>query len=179
MKTYFKDLTIPDLYEIVKKNNELREIAEDLYYNNLMDLQMEETELMLGKHTPGIDIKDHYNSFFFVLNDWEKFFDNLDYQYLNSDNLVLYGEIKQLVEKYHNEEDSDIYSELYEEIEEKCKTLVKGIEDQLHTFEHYSEEDFLEDLRYRLEDGLFSYDGYYIMDNEISPVYLDVTKVFR
>ena len=87
-----------------------------------MEQQREETELMLGLYTSGVDIRDHYSSFFLALSDWEKFFNNVNKDYLSEDGIILYNEISKLYEEYQNTELFDNrYNELYEIIENKCK----------------------------------------------------------
>jgi len=177
-RKYLKEMELEEQVDIILNNNMLRSDFEELYYSYLMDVQADQGELMLGKNYPGIDIKDHYSSFFLVLIDWEKFFNNLDSDYLNSDGLKLYADIKNLYNEYINEDMySEKFGELEIEIEDKCKELLSICENQLHEYEHYSEEDMIEELKYHIDNG--DYENYYIIDNDKNVVYEDITKIYK
>lgn len=177
-KKYFKDMDVNEQLNIIMNNTKLKSNFEELYYNYLMEQQCCETELMLGKRTPGVDIKDHYSSFFLVLTDWEKFFNNVNKDYLSEDGIVLYNEISKLYEEYQNTELFDNrYDELYEILEDKCKELLNICEGLLHNWESYSEEDMKEELKYHIENG--DYEKCYIIDNDKTVVYEDITKSYR
>jgi len=177
-KKYFKNMDVNEQLDIIINNNTLMNNFEELFYSNLMEQQREETELMLGLYTPGVDIRDHYSSFFLALSDWEKFFNNVNKDYLSEDGIILYNEISKLYEEYQNTELFDNrYNELYEIIENKCKELLSICEKQLHSYEHYSEEDVKEELRYHIEIG--DYEEMYILDNDKTVVYEDITKIYK
>lgn len=178
MKRYFKDMKTEEKFEIITKNEDLRKRLEEQYYEDQMEAQYEEGKLMLGERYNGVDIKDHYNSFFLVLRDWNKFIDNLDKDYLCTEGLELYDKIIELKKEHDNitlweEEDEERYNELEEELENKCEELLSICEKQLHEYEKWDEGDFNEYIMFELDNNDI-YSDYYIIDNDTSKVYEDV-----
>lgn len=175
MKKYFRDLDTETKVKIVMENQKLCDTACEDYYEESMENQLENGELMLGKGNNGIDIRPNYDSFYLVLLDWEKFLDNLDSDYLCQDGLDLYNKIVELKEEYENEDSySDRFEELNEEIEELCKELLKICEKQLHEYEHFTKEDVKEYLRFNFDENNL-WENYYILEDDTSKVYNDVS----
>lgn len=175
MKKYFRDLDTETKVDIIMNNQKLKDVVWNDCYEQSMENQLENGELMLGKGNNGIDIRPNYDSFYLVLLDWEKFLDNLDSDYLNDKGLDIYNKIAELKEEYENEDSySDRFEELSGEIEELCKQLLKVCENQLHTYENIDDNDVKEYLIFELEEnGL--YDDYYILEDDTSKVYNDVS----
>ncbi len=179
MKKYFKDLDTETKVKIVMNNENLRDKAYNDCYENNMNMQLEEGELMLGKDNNGFDIRDNYSSFFLVLRDWRKFINNLDSDYLCDDGLELYKTIMNLVNEQENLDSwNDNYDEKYNELDEKienyCEELLNICEKQLHEYENITEEDVEEYLKFNFEDN-YLYENYYIVDDDTSKVYNDVS----
>ena len=175
MKRYFKDLDTETKVRIVMNNEDLfNTICNDVYEHN-MGMQLEDGNLMLGEKDNGIEIRDNYSSFFLVLRDWHKFLDNLDSDYLCQDGLDLYSKIVELKEEYENTDTySDRFNELEDLLEENCKELLKICEKQLHQYENITEDDLKSYLEFNLEENNL-FDDYYIIDNDTSKVYNDVS----
>ena len=175
MKRYFKDLDTDTKVKIVMENQSLCDKACEDYYEYSMETQLEEGNLMLGERNNGIEIRDNYSSFYLVLRDWHKFLDNLDKDYLCEDGLILYDKIMKLKEEYENTDMySDRFNELEDDIENYCKELLRICEKQLHQYENYTKEDVEEYLRFNFEENNL-WDNYYIIDNDTSKVYNDVS----
>ena len=181
MKKHFKDMSTEEIINIIMNNNDLKNKEGELYYQQLMDEQVENAELMLGKeYHKYIDVRDNYNSFFMVLKDWHKFIDNLDKDYLCVEGIDLYDKIMKKYDEYGNmvvydEEDEDRLNNLEEELENDCKKLLDICEGQLHEYEDYTEEDFKERLRFRIEEYKEELEDYYIIDDDTSKVYQDIS----
>lgn len=160
-KVYINDLETSKRNEIIKLNKKLMDLLErDLYEYNMF-LQGKEAREMFGADNHRyIDIRDNYSSFYLVLKDWRKFIENLDSQYLWTDEAIaLYNKIKKYVEKLDSlDEDDTKYESLYDIIELECKDLLKECEEQLHTYEEYQGED--EAIRYT--DEMEQLEEYYI-----------------
>lgn len=183
MKKYFKDIDTETKVKIVMENQKLCDKACEIYYEYSMETQLEEGNLMLGEKDNGIDIKDSYSTFYFVLLDWHKFLDNLDKDYLCQDGLDLYDKIMKLKEEYENidmVENEDRFDELEEEIENYCKELLRICEKQLHEYEHYTYEDVKEYLKFEFDENNL-WDNYYIIEDDTTKVYNDVsyTETFQ
>lgn len=175
MKKYFKDLDTETKVKIIMENQNLCDKACEDYYEYSMETQLEEGNLMLGERNNGIEIRDNYSSFYLILRDWHKFLDNLDKDYLCEDGLILYDKIMKLKEEYENTDMySDRFNELEDDIENYCKELLRICEKQLHQYENYTKEDVEEYLRFNFDENNL-YEDYYIIDNDTSKVYHDVS----
>lgn len=175
MKKYFKDLDTETKVKIVMNNVNLRDKAYNDYYEFSMETQLEEGNLMLGERDNGIEIRDNYSSFYLILRDWHKFLDKLDSDYLCQDGLDLYNEIVELKEEYENTEMySDRFNELDEQIDTNCGELLKICEKQLHQYENCTKEDVEEHLRFNFDENNL-WENYYIIDDDTSKVYNDVS----
>lgn len=183
MKKYFKDLETNKKIEIILNNEDLKENVWNSCYEKNMELQRENGELMFGVDSHKyIDIRDNYDSFYLVLKNWHNFIDNLDSDYLCDKGFELYNKIILLKNEYENidiAEEEEKFDELEEELEEKCKELLKICENQLHEFEKINDDTLKDYLEFELEENdLFS--DLYIIDNDYSKVYEDInyTKEF-
>lgn len=152
--------------ELIKKNKKLIDRLQSDLYEYEMFIQQEEGELMLGKDKyKYININDHYSSFYLTLKDWHKFIENVNNEYFSSDEQTkLYNEIIKEQKELDNIEDpySDEFNDLENEIEEKCKKLLKLCEDQLHVYEEYPTED--DAIQYA--DEMEQLEEYYIEERE-------------
>ena len=182
--TYFSDLETEDKLEIVLNNDDIMKDVYEMFYNLRMDQQQEEGELMLGKeHYKYIELHNHYSSFFLTLINWKEFIENLDFQYLCQEGIDLYNEIIELKKEYENidiVENEDRFNELEDILENKSKDLLEICERQLHDFEDYNNDDITDFLKFEFENnGLYS--DYYIIDNDKTKVYEDIsyTKTFE
>lgn len=180
MKKYFKNMSLEDRIDIIMNINDLKYKVGDMYYEDLMQQQYEEGQLMFGKeHHKYIDIRDNYSSFYLVLKDWNKFLDNLDKDYLCNNGLDLYNQIMVLKNEYDNidmVENEDRYDELEEELENRCKELLQVCEKQLHEYEDYSDDDLKDYLSFQLEENNM-YEDLYIIDDDKTRVYEDISYI--
>ena len=180
MKKYFKDLDTDTKIDIILNNNKLYEGLGYEYYNYNMELQLEEGELMLGdSRNNGVEFVDYYNSFYLALNDWHKFLNSLDADYLCEEGIELYKSTMELVKELENldnwsDDYEDRYNELDEELEYNCKKLLGICEKQLHDYENCDKDDFVEWLKFGFEENKLL-DDYYIIDGDTNKVYNDVS----
>ena len=163
-KIFINELEIEKRNELISKNEKLL----NMLYEDFMDMlgrQQEEAEccIMNKDALNAIEYHDHYNSFFYTLKDWKKFYDNIDYLYLSDDASARCDKIKENVEKMEKlDYYSDEYDELYEENEKLAKEILQEIEDYLHAYEELPSED--EVIRYA--DEMEQLEGYYIEERE-------------
>lgn len=140
-KLYLKDMETEKRNEILKENSKLMDQLLQNCYEMEMENQYEEGQLMFGKnYHKYIEIHDSYSSFYLTLTNWNQFIDNLDTDYFSPNGQIeLYNEIIKKKEKLYNIEDqcSDEFYDLENEIEEQCKELLKLCENQLHEYENY------------------------------------------
>lgn len=181
MKKYFKDMSIDEKLDIIMNNEELRNKEGEYYYEDLMFSQEEEGKLMLGKDWYNyIDMRDNYSSFFLILKDWHKFIDNVDKDYLSQEGIDLYDEIIKIYDEWGNmviytDEDEEKQEQLEEQLEDKCKDLLKICEKCLHQYEDFTEDDLKYQVQFRLEEYSEEFDDYYIIDDDTSKVYQDIS----
>lgn len=179
MKKYFKDMETNEKVDIILNNEDLREIVSQGYYEDNMERQLEEGELMFGENWHHyIDMKDSYDTFYLRLKNWYEFIECMDKDYLCQEGLDLYNEIIELKRLYENEEDMDKYEELDEQLENKCSDLLEICENQLHDYEKYNEEDMKDWLIFNLDENDM-FENYYIIDNDKTKVYQDITKCYK
>lgn len=163
-KIFINELETEKRNELIKNNSKLINILQNDLYNNNMDLQyIEGNNIMSGEAFEAIEYHNHYSSFFYILKDWRKFYQNIDYGYLSDEA----GEKADEITKNINKMDAlleynDEYYKLDEECEELAKEILKEIEDYLHTFEEYPNED--EAIQYA--DEMEQLEEYYIEERE-------------
>lgn len=149
--------------ELIKNNSKLiSQLREDLYESQ-MNQQYEDSKIIMNDDAlKAIRYHDDYNSFFYTLNNWRKFIVNIDADYLTEDARVIYNNIIKRIEELDNEEDSEKYYKLDEELETETKKVLKDVEDYLHRYEEYpSEDDAIE-----YADEMDQLEDYYIEERE-------------
>lgn len=163
-KIFINELETERRNELIKNNSKLMNILQSDLYDNNMNLQyIEGRNIMNEDALNSIEYHDHYNSFFYTLKDWEKFYDNIDYSYLSDDASARHDKIRENVEKMEKlDYYSDDYDELYEENEQLAKEILKEIENYLHTYEEYPSED--DAIQYA--DEMEQLEEYYIEERE-------------
>jgi len=177
-KVYLKD--IKDNKELLKQvfnNNEKlkEECYKDAYETN-MDLQLEFSQLCMGKNNyEYIDIRDNYSSFYLVLKNSEKFIENIDKNYLSTEEEQLYNKAKELLEKRNNEEDTDKYYEFDNELDYVAEQLLKMLEKDLHTYEKIDEEQAQENFMFNLQNNMVYEDLYYYEEDDTYNLYEDIS----
>lgn len=163
-KIFINELETERRNNLIIKNEKLLNIlCED--FIDMLGRQQEEAEccIMNKDALNAIEYHDHYNSFFYTLKDWEKFYDNIDYSYLSDDASARHDKIRKNVEKMDAlPEYNDEYYKLDEECEELAKEILKEIEDYLHTYEEYPSED--DAIQYA--DEMEQLEEYYIEERE-------------
>ena len=183
MKKYFKDLDTETKINIILNNEDLKNAMSQDYYEYNMEMQLEEGQLMFGKESHKyIEIRDNYSSFYLRLINWFEFIRNLDKDYLCNQGIDLYNEIMKLYKEYEDleniEKNYKRIDELEEELESRSKELLSICEKQLHEYESFTEEDLKEYIQFNLEENDI-YSDYYIIDDDYSKVYVDITKTFE
>jgi hypothetical protein len=173
MKT-IKELTKEELKELLKKNREFENYIYERAYEDNMFYQGERMKELMGD-ADGIEINNHYTSFYFRLKDAQKFFNSVNRNELDDEQRELYDNAKKLIDEYENLEADDLYGdkgeELYENIETECAKLMEKIEEELHGYETVTDDDFENYLDFILEDCDFETDG--------EKVYETITKVYK
>ena len=162
-KIEFKELDVETKKIYVDKIEELNNRVYNYIYQENMFMQDEELNNMNIKNY--VEVKDHYSSFYLVCNDCLELIKNIDKDYLNNNNLILYNELYSLYNKLIElDEDSEEYEKLYEKIEEKTNNFVNGITDQLREYET---------VDYSLINEYIEYNDEFINDNMFSNLYID------
>lgn len=142
-KVFINDLETETRNNYIKRNKKLIEKLQNDLYNNNMDLQYIEAENIISKEGfEAIQYHDNYSSFYYTLNDWRKFYQNIDYIFLSdeankkSDEITKKIDIMDSLECYDDE-----YYKLDEECEQLAKEILNEIENILHSYEEYPTED--------------------------------------
>lgn len=163
-KIYINELETEKRNNLIKNNSKLIEMLQNDLYDNQMELQYIEGENIINKEgRNAIRYHDHYNSFYYTLSDWRKFYQNIDYTFLSDDAGRLADEITKNIDKMEQlEYYNDDYYKLEEENEEKAKEILKEIEDILHQYEDYPSED--DAIQYA--DEMERLNDYYIEERE-------------
>lgn len=163
-KIFINDLDTEKRNNLIKKNEKLIDKLRDDLYENNMDLQyIESQNIMNNEAIKAIRYHDNYNSFFYTLENWRKFYQNIDYNYLSDESNKKADKITKNIDKmdgleYYNEE----YYQLDEECEKLAEEILEEIENYLHTYEEYPGKD--EAIQYA--DEMEQLDGYYIEEHE-------------
>lgn len=163
-KIYITELETEKRNQLIKNNKKLIHMLQNDLYENNMQLQYIELQNMMNNEAiKAIEYHDHYNSFFYTLKDWRKFYQNIDYDYLSPEATKIADEITKNIDKMDQlEYYCDEYYKLEEENEEKAKKILKEIEENLHAFEDYPSED--DAIQYA--DEMDQLDCYYIEERE-------------
>lgn len=163
-KIFINELETEKRNELIKKNSKLMQLLQNDLYENNMNLQYIESEnIMNDEAINAIRYRDHYSSFFYTLEDWRKFYQNIDYGYLSNEASEKAKKIDENIEKMDAlPEYNDEYYKLDEECEELTKEILKEIEDILHNYEEYPSED--EAIQYA--DEMEQLEEYYIEERE-------------
>lgn len=163
-KIFINDLDTEKRNELIKKNDKLIKQLQEYLYEEQMFWQLDTTENCLGKdYHKYLEYHDHYSSFYFTIKDWRKFIDNVGSDYLTDKGLEIYKEIIEESKKLDElEEYSDTYYELEEKLEKKCKIILDDLEELLHSYEEYPNED--DAIQYA--DEMEQLEGYYIEEYE-------------
>lgn len=165
-KIFINELETEERNKLIKNNKKLIEILQNNLYEYNMFMQEEEGREMFGAdYYKYIDTRNHYSSFYLVLEDWRGFMDNLDSDYLRMDEaLAMYNSIKKDIEELDaldvNDEE---YDKKYDLIEFACKNLLSLCETQLHEYENNypTEDDAIE-----YADEMEQLEDYYIEERE-------------
>lgn len=163
-KIYINDLDTEKRNNLIKKNEKLIDkLRADLYESN-MDLQyINSKNIMNDEARKAIVYHNYYSSFFYTLKDWQKFYQNIDYNYLSDEASKNADKIAENINKMDMLE---CYDEEYYKLDEECEKLteeiLEEIEEILHSYEEYPTED--EAIQYA--DEMEQLDEYYIEEYE-------------
>ena len=163
-KIFINELETEKRNELIKKNSKLIQQLQKYLYENNMDLQyIEGNNIMNEEAYKAIEYHDHYSSFFYTLNDWRKFYQNIDYAYLSDEASKKADKITKNIDKIDAlPEYNDEYYKLDEECEELAKEILQEIEDILHAYEEYPNE--YDAIEYA--DEMEQLEDYYIEERE-------------
>lgn len=162
-KIFINELETEKRNYIIKLNKKLVNQLQEELYESQMDQQYEASKIIMNDDAlKAIDYHDNYNSFFYTLNNWRKFVVNIDADYLTEDARVIYDNIIKRIEELDNEEDSEKYYKLDDELETETKKVLKDVENYLHDFEDYPSED--DAIQYA--DEMEHLENYYIQEYE-------------
>lgn len=142
-KLYLTEMETERRNELIKNNKKLIEKLQNYLYDDNMELLEIDTRYILGKNWKEyIECHDNYTSFFLTVKDWRKFYQNIDYGYLSDEASKKADKITANINKMDSlEYYNDDYYKIDEECEELAKEILQEIEDILHTYEEYPDED--------------------------------------
>ena len=159
-KLYLKDIEQEKRNELIKKNQRLmNQLQENLYESNMELQYMDSKEIMDDEALRAIRYHDNYNSFFYTLEDWRKFITHIDPDYLSIEARNIYEIVCNKIDVIDG---MDPYCENYNRLDEwlfkQTKKVLQDIEDYLHTYEEYpNEDDAIQNA-----DDIDQLDNYYI-----------------
>lgn len=163
-KIFINELETDKRNELIKKNSKLMQRLGEYLHEDQLFQQGEAFDLIMNKEAQkAIQYHDNYNSFYYTLENWRKFIINIDKDYLSSDAEKIYNHIMEKIETLDN---MDPYSENYynldEHLEEETKKVLEDVEDYLHSFEEYPDED--DAIQYA--DEMDQLENYYIEQHD-------------
>ena len=163
-KIFINELETEKRNKLIKKNSKLiNQLQADLYNSNMEMQYIESKNIMNDDALRSIGYHDNYSSFFYTLKDWRKFITNIDTNYLSEEARkkadIIYKKIDVLdsMDPY-----SDNYYNLDEWLFKQTEKVLKDIEDYLHGYEEYPEEN--EAIQYA--DEMDQLNDYYIEERE-------------
>lgn len=163
-KIFINELETEKRNKLIKNNSKLiNQLQADLYESNMEMQYIDSKNIMNDEALRSIEYHDHYSSFFYTLKDWHKFITNIDTIYLSEEAEktadIIYKKIDVLdsMNPY-----SDNYYNLDEWLFKQTEKVLKDIEDYLHSYEEYPEED--EAIQYA--DEMDQLNDYYIEERE-------------
>lgn len=163
-KIFINELETEKRNELIKKNSKLiNKLQADLYDSNMEMQYIDSKNIMNDDALRSIEYHDHYSSFFYTLKDWKRFIINIEPDYLSEEARktanIIYKKIDVLdsMDPY-----SDNYYNLDKWLFKQTETVLKDIEDYLHGYEEYPEED--EAIQYA--DEMDQLNDYYIEERE-------------
>lgn len=163
-KIFINELETEKRNELIKKNSKLiNKLQADLYDSNMEMQYIDSKNIMDDEALRSIEYHDNYSSFFYTLKDWRRFITNIEPDYLSEEGRktadIIYNKIDVLdsMDPY-----SDNYYNLDEWLFKQTEKVLKDIEDYLHSYEEYPEED--EAIEYA--DEMDQLNDYYIEERE-------------
>lgn len=175
-----KELSIEELKNLYKNNQGFSELVYNLAYEDAMNAQAEQGELIGAK---AFDMHDYYNSFYLTTprhygaKDGLSVAGALDIDYLNNEAAGLYKELCEIKATYENltaEELDEQGEELEERANKLCDELADVITEDLRAYENITELNIDATLDL-IRDG-------YILDGfktDGQKVYEYVTKIYQ
>lgn len=163
-KIFINDLDTEKRNYLIKLNKKLiNQLLEELYEVQ-MDQQLDCLECCINKEgQKAIEYHGNYSSFYYTIKDWRKFINGIDKDYLSTEGLEIYNNIMKKIDNLDNLDPySDEYYNLDAELEEESKKVLKDLEDLLHSYEDYPDED--DAIQYA--DEMERLNDYYIEERE-------------
>jgi hypothetical protein len=178
-KKYIKNMSVEELKKIFNNIEYLQsKFYENLYEDN-MNYQFDLGKIFFGENYNNyIDIRDYYSSFFIIIKDAVKFFENLQLynkDYLNNEDAKKYTALYKQAKKHYNNINkcnycSDNYYKHFELLENTCKSILEILEKELHSLENIEAQDVLEFFINDVFENNDFYD-YYILDDDFTKLY--------
>lgn len=157
MTKLLKTLSLGELKTLYANNSDFQYAVYGVAYENEMFWQNEWSNEMLGKDNRGYRCRDHYTSFYFSLEDAERFVADLPKscrEYLPEDKIELFDRAKRLLDKWqdmtYDEQDED--EGTYNDLEQTAKELLDAIEKTLHEFENITDDNIEQTLQAIIDD---------------------------
>lgn len=176
-----KEMTREELEKLFRDNKEINNRAYEDAYGEALECQGWESDEI---KTEVFDYHNHYNSFYLTTPTVygskcpEKVANQLQSDYLNTENAYLYTKLNNLIDKWErmttDEQDTEEGEKIYDEATETCDKLAEGITKQLRAYEDITETDAIECFIQNASEG-------YMSDWEESDgkVYEHITRVYE
>ncbi len=181
-KYYLKALKEEELLKIYDNNSSLQKLVFSDFLEEQQFFQSEDYEQVFDK---GIKYHDYYDSFYLTIENYNEFLDTTDFYFYddsvfqkNRVNEVefLRKKIENLENKAYYETGDSVYSSKLEKkcdkltkiFEKKCETLLKDLENQLHLYEDWNDNDVID---YFVDVWLENNQDYYIKNKTDLKVY--------
>lgn len=187
MKKFLKDFDFDNAKKIVKSNGALYSELLEWAERDAMGQQEDRArELFTAGRPDGLRWHDHYNSFYYTLEDAGAFIHDINKSALYDEKQIeAYEKAKNLLDLYENmtsqeieDHDEKADHNLIDDIDDAAKILLDLIEEDLHEYEKMAFDDnFIDDV---LEIWLDARAGdIYMIDDDKSTLYEDVTKSYN
>lgn len=179
IKKYIKDMNDEELKKIFNNIEHLQKEFYENLYNDNMNYQIDLSKIFFGdNYINYLDIKDYYSSFFIIIKDTVKFFENLhlyNKDYLNNEDAKKYAVLYKQAKKHYNNMNkcnyySDNYYKHFELLENTCKSILEILEKELHSLENIDFQDVLDMFINDVCENNDFYD-YYILDDDFTKLY--------
>ena len=172
IKTY-----LDNAEELIKAFEGNRKFCNEIYervYEDYMDMQEMEAR---DADIKGLDIHDHYNTFYLTIRDRDQFLESaIDNDCLvTNKNRALHKELREALNRFYSMEYSNKqYDNLDRWLDIKAEELMEEWENILHSYEDPSKYDILDYILNNSDIFIDIYKDNYVIDNDYSKIYIDI-----